>query len=262
MTVNNQDQNTQINTAGTMETLTVLSPNAAPAQTTSNTQWGAAGSLPATGNLPVASTEDLLKLPDVRSLVENARSQEKAKLYKSLESKEGEIRQLKEEIDSMKAQLTAKENDSLSEMTVLQNEIKATKDKFEALIVSIESEREAEREKRRKAELDAYKERRLREVGDELVLALVGGNSEEAIDASIEMATQEYQNITARALEKAKASSPSPAPKVTNTPKVTNPQGVSGTPLSGKDVRSMSNEDYAKHRDRIREALRKGQLTD
>lgn len=216
---------------------------------------------------PVANTppvvtkptlDEILKMPEVVNLLETARTQEKNKLYKSIETKEAEIKSLKEGIEQLKAQLSTKENENLSEVQLLQKQIEELQKNHSVLVDSLKAERDAAEREKRKAELRAYKEARLREVGDNLILGLVGGDDEREIDESIELAKQEYAKIQQKILD-----SIEPAPKPSNTsniPRVTNPPTPDSPVISSADIKNMSREDWNRQRAKILDMVRKGQI--
>lgn len=202
--------------------------------------------------------EELIKLPMVRGLIEKARSEEKDKLYKTIETRDKDITELREKLKGFQGQLEDKENENLSEVDILQKEIRKLETDLAKLNSDIETEREAARAEKRRAELTAYRERRLREVKDgeqDLVVSLVGGNSEEEIETSIQHAILEYQTIEERILDKSKKEKPS------STPRVTNPAGISsGLGIDPMKVKNMSLDDYKKYRDKLLEAARGGEV--
>lgn len=202
--------------------------------------------------------EELIRIPTVKSLIEKARSEEKDKLYKTLETKDKDITELREKLKGLQSQLEAKENENLSEVEILQKEIRKLETDLAKLNSDIETEREAARAEKKKAELTAYKERRLREVKEaeqDLVISLVGGNSEEEIEASIQHAILEYQTIEERILDKSKKEKPS------STPRVTNPPGIGGgLGIDPTKVKNMSLDEYKKYREKLLEAARGGDM--
>jgi len=212
------------------------------------------------------SIEEVRKLPQVSELIQQARSQEKAKLYKSIENKDAEIERLQAEVSKLSGEIKTKENENLSEVEILQKEINKLRENQEELEQRFQAEREAEAEKRRSAELAAYKERRLREEGEELVSALVGGSSEEEIDDSIDLAKQEYSKIVERTKssleEQAKIDEEErKQQRRTSTPKVTNPSTPSeDVGVSSEDIKKMTPEEWAKVRDKAKRAALEGKI--
>lgn len=103
-------------------------------------------------------------------------------------------------------------------------------------------------EDQRKGQLELYKERALKAAGDELVEAMVGGNTEEEIDESINKAKEQYMAI----LERAKKQVKTPE-NFSNTTNPTQPK----TPkqLGGQDIRTMSEAEFAKNRDLLKTQL-------
>jgi chromosome segregation ATPase len=211
---------------------------------------------------PPASDTDLIKNPAVRTLVEAARKQEKDKLYKTLDAKDEQIKTLTGRIEDLEKQLSDKESVDMEEvkelkeaLTLMQQQqadlLKALSDQKEE---AARKEAEAE-EKRRVAELKAYKEAKLREAGDELVIELVKGDTEEEIDQSIEFAKQKYSEIVAKVADARK-----PADKTSNTPRVTNPSSNPTQAMTVDQIRNMSREDFAKNREAILKAAKDGMI--
>jgi chromosome segregation ATPase len=208
-------------------------------------------------------TSDLTKDPNVIALVEAVRKQEKDKLYKSLEAKDGQLKSVTEELESIKGQLKDKESAKMEELTQLQETIKGLQQQQADLLAQMERQKEeAELERqlaaqeKAQAELKAYKAEAIRLAGDDLIVELVGGSSKEEIDASIEKAKAKYAEIEAKLADKNKEVRKQE--KITNTTRVTAPPSSSVQPLTLEQIKKMSNEDYAKNRDSILEAARKG----
>ena len=211
------------------------------------------------------TVEELRKMPVVLKLIQDARTEEKTKLYKTLEAKDVEIKKLGEEVERLKGLLMEKENENLSEVELLQKQINELNKNYEMLQVNLEAEREAAEKEKRLAKLEAYKERRLREEGDELIIALVGGNSEEEIDESIEKAKKEYQAIVEKTrsqleIETKNSEDVKKRQKITNTPKVTNPPASSIDGLSREEIRRMSPDEWKKVREKALRAAKEGLL--
>lgn len=199
---------------------------------------------------PEITTEDLLKNPVVKQLIEKAREQEKNKLYKSISDRDEIIRNQQVELEKLQGLVKAKEDESLTEAEKFQKEISTLKDSLKTLGDSIETEREAAKREKHEAQIAAYKERKIREVresGEDLIVALVNGNSEDEVDASIEEAKEEFKKIFNKAEERIKKDI---KPSVTNTPRVTNPPNAETDTLPS-DIRNMDTATFAKNRDRL-----------
>lgn len=207
--------------------------------------------------LKEAGEENLLALEPVKALVETVRKQEKDKLYKTIEQKEKEAKELKEKYDAAQESLKKYEEQNLSFEEKLQLQIEALRQEHEALVEALKKEKEEAERKAHEAELQAYKEQRLREVGDEIIVELVGGNTKEEIDTSIERAIAKYQEIASRFEEKMKEDKKQAVKAAT---KVTNPSANAVKPITAEEIARMSPEEYAKNRDRIMEVIRLGIL--
>ncbi len=207
--------------------------------------------------------EELLKDPNIQKIIEKVRSEEKAKLYNSLENKDDKIKELKGEVDKLSEEISATEESNKTEVEKLKEELTDLKQDYTNLKEEYETDKEQSEREKKQAKLEAYKEKKIREVreqGEDLVTSLVGGDSEEDIDTSIEMAKKEYQEIRQKTLKET-GEKEGKKSNVSNTPKVTNPQG-SGDDLdiSANDIKNMSMAEYRKNRDKIKRALQQGEL--
>jgi hypothetical protein len=112
------------------------------------------------------------------------------------------------------------------------------------------------------SELKAFKLQAIRDAGEEVFPELVDGDSEEAILASVTKSKERYQQV----LEKGKALAPAPAaaaPAVPQepgspapaVPTAIRPEAGNSQELSFESIQAMSNDDYAKNRDRIKSEM-------
>lgn len=171
----------------------------------------------------------------IEKLLEKVRREEKEKLYPILEEQKKTIAELKktaEQNDANKSDLAQKMAD------------------IEQRILNLQAQSEAEKaeisKKAKEAELSAHKERRLRELEQAntgFIPDLIGGNTSEEIDASIEKAQLRYNEIFAQA---------SARQPIANTNRAT---GTVGSMSSGQpeiveiDARSITLENWEKVRD-------------
>lgn len=206
---------------------------------------------------------DITKNPAVIAMVEAARKQEKDKLYKSIEAKDGQIKALAEEKDILENQLKDKESANMEDSKQLQELIQGLQQQQADLLAQLERQKEeAELERqlavkeKAEAELKAYKAEAIHLAGDDLIIELVGGNSKEEIDASIEKAKAKFAEIEAKVAEKNKEVRKQE--KITNTTRVTAPPSSSVQPLTMEQIKSMSRDEYEKNRPAIMEAARQG----
>lgn len=119
-------------------------------------------------------------------------------------------------------------------------------EQLKALQAKQEQDRKDLEERLRLSNLQAFKEKALREAGDELILDLVGGNTEEEVTASIERAKTAYKNVYEKGVEAAKAVTP--AAPAGGVPAATKPESAPTTEVSLDAVPDMSMDDYAKNR--------------
>lgn len=204
-----------------------------------------------------ATPDMLLKVPTVKELVENARRQEKDKLYKTLEKIEKEKNEYKTKLEETESKLKEYETQNLSFEEKMQLKLKELEETYSKQLLDLQNELRRMEEEARKKELQAYKERRLREVGHEIIPELVQGNTVEEIEESIKYAQQRYRELVSEFEQRFKEAQSN---QVKNVAKTVNPSINSIPPLSVEDIRNMSLSDYAKRRDQLLEALRRGEL--
>lgn len=179
----------------------------------------------------------LMEDPDVKDLIESVRKEEKDKLYKDLEKKDQKIADQKARITSLTEQLT--ETGKTAEVQVA--ELKVVVETLQASVLDLQDEG-------RKKDLDLFRERALQEAGDELIIDLVGGDSEEEIAKSIEKAKVSYQEV----LEK--HSSKTPKQIQQEAPKPSNPQHSGGgmKKMTPAEIKALTPKEYAEYRDEIK----------
>lgn len=191
----------------------------------------------------------LLKLPAIQAILENARQQEKNKLYKTIEDKDNTIKQLNQTVSDLEAKLKTKEDATVEHEKELLATIQSLKETQDKLIKDMETEKD----NARKAKLESYKASKIAEAKGEIVAGLVRGDSEEEIDASIEVAKAEYQNIVAPLKQQVEElNKPNPA----NAPKPSNPSTPPTLEVTAEQLRAMSPAEYAKHRENLLKSVR------
>lgn len=122
--------------------------------------------------------------PTVRTLIETARSEEKTKLYATIEA-------LKEEIKGLKSKLSEKmspDEKMVQMIEDLQRQAAEATTRFNALVNEVTVERQNYTTALNNARLQSYLDRRLREEkdkGTKLVLEMVTGSTEQEIEQSI-----------------------------------------------------------------------------
>jgi len=180
--------------------------------------------------------QEFLEIPEVKDFIQKVRKQEKDKLYTEIQKKDTKIKELEGEILLLNNRLKSSTETSINEQEELRTEVKQLSETVAELKKDI-----------RRKELDLFKERALKEVGDELILDLVSGETEEEILSSIEVAKQRYQEIVEKAISK--------KPKV-EVPKPTNPQQPKSIKqLTAQEIAKMSPKEWAEHRDMIKKQL-------
>ena len=194
---------------------------------------------------------------EVRKRIEKARKEEKDKLYAEmklkseavaalqtgLQEKESLLDELRKDLDDLKdSQLTETEK---KEKEILKALEKAEKIKADMEAKQIEWETDV-----RKARLAAYRERRLREEGPELITEMVTGEDEDEIDSQIDLAKAKYAEIKKTSLEASKAESRTRADRVTATP-----GADQGLPV---DLNEISQDDWPKEKKKLLQRAKQG----
>jgi len=180
--------------------------------------------------------QEFLEIPEVKDFIQKVRKQEKDKLYTEIQKKDTKIKELEGEILLLNNRLKSSTETSINEQEELRTEVQQLSETVAELKKDI-----------RRKELDLFKERALKEAGDELILDLVSGETEEEILSSIEVAKQRYQEIVEKAISK--------KPKV-EVPKPTNPQQPKSIKqLTAQEIAKMSPKEWAEHRDMVKKQL-------
>ncbi len=210
----------------------------------------------------------LLGFPKIKEMVEDARSEEKAKLYKTIEDKDKKINKLQEVVDSINKEKENQEQQNKTETELLMDKLES----MEETIEELKDENKEIQTQREKDKLEAYKERRIREekeTGNNLITRLVNGTSKEDIDNSISEAINEYNTIKQKTQEEMgvkenEYKKQRKEEKINNTTNVTNPDSdsTSGSlEFTPEDVRNMSMDEYKKNREAIRRMVRTGDIS-
>jgi len=180
--------------------------------------------------------QEFLEIPEVKDFIQKVRKQEKDKLYTEIQKKDTKIKELEGEILLLNNRLKSSTETSINEQEELRTEVQQLSETVAELKKDI-----------RRKELDLFKERALKEAGDELILDLVSGETEEEILSSIEVAKQRYQEIVEKAISK--------KPKV-EVPKPTNPQQPKSIKqLTAQEIAKMSPKEWAEHREMVKKQL-------
>ena len=180
--------------------------------------------------------QEFLEIPEVKDFIQKVRKQEKDKLYTEIQKKDTKIKELEGEILLLNNRLKSSTETSINEQEELRTEVQRLSETVAELKKDI-----------RRKELDLFKERALKEAGDELILDLVSGETEEEILSSIEVAKQRYQEIVEKAISK--------KPKV-EVPKPTNPQQPKSIKqLTAQEIAKMSPKEWAEHREMVKKQL-------
>jgi hypothetical protein len=222
----------------------------------------------------------------VKQQIEKARQEEKTKLYERITDLETENKGLKEGVSQKDSQL-----ESLKlEVEVLKKSIKtegsldiqklmeevstraaeALKKQYDEALKKQTERIKALEKTNREFELGQLKTRLIQEAGGEnaMVVALVNGDSEEALHASIDRAKQEYQKIVASVTANiggniqpgSTSNLPGNIPGASvppNLPAAGGQAGAVGGPQNLlTNIRELSVNDYAKRREQVLAALK------
>ncbi len=201
---------------------------------------------------------------DYEALIQKARQEEKDKLYPEIEALKNKNKTLSEELQTKTTEITdlqKKIEETTAKYTTMEEELEELKSKNEKAgekdkelqklqktigelttklkdIEKIAEEREKANEERvRKMNLELFKKEKLLEAGDEIILELVSGETEEEITTSIETAKAKYKEIYEKAVKGVPPTKPA-NPNVGIIPKDMKPE----------DIRKMSPEEYKEYR--------------
>jgi len=219
------------------------------------------------------------QLKNIDQIANEARKQEKQKLYQEIEDHKKRAKTAEDQARALQGQL-----DTLTPtIDDLKKQLEESKDKgnkgkgdpaleqkikeMEAKVQQIEADKKKaieEADKRfndyrtdmQKAidrdKLDRYRAEKIAEAGGRIIPELVLGETQEAIDLSIEKAKQRYEEIMSaeekRREEEAKKKGSKSTDFQTDT-KITLEKG--GNQLSAEDLAKMSDADYAKYREKM-----------
>ena len=212
--------------------------------------------------VPTYTEDDLRKV----------REQEKSKLYTRLDKMQEEVENLRRERDeraNLEAERLKAEEEALKsaqEQDMDVRELLAKKEQeWQDRLASIEEERERDRalleQERQYAEITAYMSQRVEQERENILpelLDLVGGSTKEEIDASIESlkvrsdrifeSAQQAMQSTRREVSGARDTMPPPIEDASENNQFT-----------PEDIKAMSLQDYAKHRQRLLSRQAQGQ---
>lgn len=240
----------QQNQSGNVETITIPPPPPPP---------------PTQQTVP--SDDDLMKNPKVQELLEKARQQEKDKLYPQLEElkdwrKDTEKKERERAESEQQRQTQAEETarlaaeEEMSAKELLAQREQEWNSKFTELQQETERERALREQETLFNQLTEYKAKRIQEESENIIPSLtdfITGNSPEEIEASIAKAVEKSAEILEASTnamqvqrQQMKGTSITGAPPV--GPSDMGEQTVTLTP---DQIRNMSMEEYAKHRETL-----------
>ncbi len=202
--------------------------------------------------------KDLLQIPAFQQFAQTIRSEEKDKLYKTIGLKEDELKKQQEALAEAQKRAKELEESNLTAEQKMQLQLEEMKKEQAAFIAQLKADKAEADAKAHAAELEAHKIKRLQEAQGQIIEGMVGGDSKEAIDASIVAAKAEYVRIVG---EVQAANQQQHQQNVKNATTITNPAGTTTTaPLTAEEIARMSPDEYAKNRSRIMQEMRNGNI--
>ena len=220
-------------------------------------------SAPTTPTVSAALTRE-----EALRLVEDARKEEKDKLYPQMEELQKTVRELQTDRDArqkseQQAQQQAAEADRLrleAEQTAVER-LETQQREMELRLDSLRREAETERALREKeseyAQVAQYRYERLQQESDAIAPQLVDyvvGSTVEEVEQSIEIAKAKTNQILAELQNAQVNQQRAVAPPVTGMPPVDEPNNISGErqmTLTPEDIRSMTVEEYSQYRSQL-----------
>lgn len=219
---------------------------------------------------PSGINQELLKDPAVQAAIEQARREEKDKLYGRIESQDERLRRIEQERQDevqrqeearlaaeAEAQRLAEEEMSVREL--FQKERQEWESRFNSLRQEQEAERAFFEKERTFHQLQEYRRQRIEQEADNLMpelLDLVTGNTEEEVENSIALVRAKTDAI----LEQMRAATP-PAATPQRGASITSPpvgpmdNESAYQTLTAEDIAAMDMNTYAQYRDKIHAGL-------
>ena len=231
---------------------------------------------PAPSPEPLPNPEPTLDLNAIHAQIEKARMEERTKVREELtnlsnlnKSFSEKVTKLETENRELSGKLSALEKaqgaNGEVDVSKLISEVAAqTEAKMASVISELKSQVTDLGSKSRLASLEVYRRDAIAKAGGEaqLITALVTGNSEEEIDASISVAKDEYQKVVSRV-------SSSNLPPLTQKngngiganvpPSLSVLEGRSVNTVQQPSIRELSTKEWAAKRESVLANLRKGQ---
>jgi chromosome segregation ATPase len=188
----------------------------------------------------------------VKAAVSKAVNTEKDKLYETIEKLKSDIeknnkffQQIEEEKKKAIADAENQKREKMSETQKLSLQIEELQKQIAEMAENHRSELDAIRKRADQKALDDHKEKLLLKYQDEIVPGLVSGNSIEELNASVEVARREYQNILAKAEKKkqndtqVQAQNTAPIPLETKEPLSPQPSASNVNPRSARSLQDL-----------------------
>jgi hypothetical protein len=201
----------------------------------------------------------LLRNPKVDAFIKSLRKQEKDKLYPEITRRDAAIKELQDKLEGALNMMHTKEEENITEQKSLLEIIQNLKQGQDELKVQMQRDKEEMEKEKHLAMLDAYRERRIREVTDAghgIILELIAGDSPEEIDASIEKAMATYSQVAERERQAVmRQLEESQKGKGSVFFPVTNPAHQPSEEVTAKTIRDVSDADWGKVREEVKRKL-------
>lgn len=213
---------------------------------------------------------------DVKKLVENARKQEKEKLYPEIERLKAQLKEKEQLLTTLANKSTKDDPANIGKDTaagtdggdgdgevkkkgtrglsgddldkIISSAISAAEKKFKERLDESQNQIKALQQSITERDLTAYRDRLIAENDGAIIPEMVSGDSQEAIDQSLVLAKQAFARLTDKL--KAGGSAPDGGERSRRTPPVpgSSTRNKPGAADDGSDVSNLSIGDYAKQR--------------
>lgn len=151
---------------------------------------------------PTSTGDQYMTQEAVNELLAKVRKEEKEKLYPQIErandkigTLEALVKSLQEQLNNKDVSATTDKKKIIDENTQLSGVVNQLQEQINNLTAELQRQRDEAAAEKRQLVLDNYKERKLREAGDEIIPELVYGNSEAEIDQAIANSRKRYREL-------------------------------------------------------------------
>ena len=195
---------------------------------------------------------------ELNERLEKVRKEEKEKIYSKIEKTEKEKTELEtrrqedlKKIAELESKVTERNQAGMSEAEKANQKYAEIQKQMEKMQKELEEKTAMSEVKIRRAELNAFKEKCLRDAGNNVIPELVAGDNEDAILASVKLAKDKYEAIKKMAIEEEKNKAANGRDAGRALPPGTEELGN----LTPEDIKNMDADDWAKNREKILKAI-------